>query len=87
MKIFAGVLYKRLANWERRNRILSESQAGFRSGYSTVDNIFNLVNIIKLSHSQNIKKVYAFFVDFRSAFDTYADHYFTNSTITVYLTR
>ena len=43
-------------------------QAGFRREYSTVDNIFNLAAIVNLNLNEK-KKIYAFFVDFRAAFD------------------
>lgn len=68
-KIFVGVLKNRLALWEHEAKILNEYQAGFRKGYSTNDNIFNLVNIIQIKMNDN-RKVYCFFVDFRAAFDS-----------------
>jgi len=49
---------------------LKENQAGFRKGYSTVDNIFTLTSIVHLHFSQN-KKVYVYFVDFKGAFDSF----------------
>lgn len=67
-KIFMGVLNIRLNKWLEQNDKLSESQAGFRRGYSTSDNIYNLSCIVELKKLQK-KKVYAFFVDFRAAFD------------------
>ena len=49
---------------------ISESQAGFRHGYTTTDNMFILQSIIQ--RYLNIKggKVYALFVDFEKAFDS-----------------
>lgn len=35
-KIFASEFLKRMQNWVERSGVLSESQVGFRSGYSTV---------------------------------------------------
>lgn len=67
-KIFAGVMNNRLTHWLEENSVLRECQAGFRKGYSTVDNIFNLCAIVSLKLNSN-RKVYAFFVDFKSAFD------------------
>jgi len=49
--------------------LLTEFQAGFRKGYSTVDNIFSLTSIAR-SYIDSGKKLYAFFVDFRAAFDS-----------------
>jgi hypothetical protein len=68
VKILMGVLLSRLEKFERKNKILNEFQAGFRRGYSTVDNIYNLISIVNLKFHEN-KKVYAFFVDFKAAFD------------------
>lgn len=67
-KIFTGILHKRLNHWVDDHNILNEYQAGFRSGYSTIDNIFNLVNIVNLN-KDNGKFTYAFFVDLKCAFD------------------
>ena len=49
--------------------IISENQAGFRKGYSTVDNIFVLHALIDLYFSFG-KKLYCTFMDFKKAFDT-----------------
>lgn len=69
-KLFAGILKNRLVKWLNTENLLHEFQAGFRAGYSTVDQIFALYNTVQLIWAQNSKKkVYAFFVDFRSAFD------------------
>ena len=47
-KLFTGLLLSRLISWIECHAILYEYQAGFRKGYSTVDNIFNLTSIINL---------------------------------------
>lgn len=67
-KIFNSVLLNRITFWLTRHDVLNEFQAGFRREYSTIDNIFNLVNIVSLNQLQG-KITYAFFVDFSSAFD------------------
>ena len=67
-KIFNNVLLNRIESWLSRNDILNEYQAGFRKQYSTIDNIFNLVNIVTLNNLKS-KHTYAFFVDFSCAFD------------------
>lgn len=67
-KIFMGILNKRLTLWLNKHNILTEYQAGFREGYSTVDNLYTLAAIAHLKFKEN-KKLYAFFVDFRAAFD------------------
>ena len=69
VKIMMGILNDRLFNWVEYNQILTEYQAGFRRNYSTVDNIYNLSSIVTLKLADK-KKVYAFFVDFKAAFDS-----------------
>lgn len=68
-KVFTTVLQKRLTSWININSLLKEFQAGFRSGYSTVDQIFVLKSIAEAYAAQR-KKLYVFFVDFRAAFDS-----------------
>ena len=41
-KIFNGILTVRVQKWAEENNVLDESQAGFRRGFSTIDNIFSL---------------------------------------------
>jgi hypothetical protein len=64
-----AVINNRLSKWVEVHNKLTEYQAGFRSKYSTIDNIYNLSCIIQLKFSEG-KKVYAFFVDFKAAFDS-----------------
>lgn len=68
-KLFGKVLYDRLEKWVDEKKLLCEFQSGFRKGYSTFDNIFNLFQIVKLSWKRGLKKVFCFFVDFKAAFD------------------
>lgn len=67
-KIFMGILNERLYAWAEERSIIVEYQAGFRKNYSTTDNIYNLSAIINIKLSEK-KKTYAFFVDFKAAFD------------------
>ncbi|XP_059225263.1 uncharacterized protein LOC131997758 [Stomoxys calcitrans] len=67
-KVMMGIVKDRLANWSEKHGKINEYQAGFRKNYSTVDNLFNLSSIIHLNWHKN-KKTYAFFVDFKAAFD------------------
>lgn len=67
-KIVMGVINERLYNWTEKYKVLTEYQAGFRKQYSTVDNLYNLAAIVHLKFQEK-KKVYAFFVDFKAAFD------------------
>ena len=59
----------RLNDYSNEKHIISDSQAGFRKGFSTSDNIFiinSLIDILKSRH----KKLFCVFVDFKQAFDT-----------------
>lgn len=67
-KIFVAILLRRLNQWVEDRKIIGENQAGFRSGYSNVDNIFVLDSIIRYNFSRG-KKTYCFFIDFKAAFD------------------
>lgn len=67
-KVLMGVMNERITNCIESHNILNEFQAGFRRGYSTIDNIYNLASIVHLKFDEK-KKVYAFFVDFKAAFD------------------
>lgn len=73
-KLFTGILLARLERWVITNNILNEYQAGFRRGYSTCDNVFNLISIINLVLKDKGKKLYSFFVDFKAAFDNVNRH-------------
>ena len=49
---------------------LTELQAGFRNGYSTVDNAFALYSIVTKYFNLRRKAVYVAFTDFEKAFDS-----------------
>ena len=59
----------RLLNWSKNNNILSDSQFGFKPGFSTVDAVFALNNIVRKSLYCK-KKLYCCFVDYQKAFDS-----------------
>lgn len=67
-KVMMGVLNERLYSWVEKYKVLTEYQAGFRRQYSTVDNIYNLASIVHIKFAEK-KKLYAFFIDFKAAFD------------------
>ena len=69
-KIFTGILNKRLTEWCDINNIIPECQAGFRKGYSTIDNVFVLHSLIQKCFSKKAGKCYCLFVDFSKAFDS-----------------
>ena len=68
-KIFSGVIDQRLYDWAEENNKIDESQAGFRHGYSEIDNIFCLQAMIQKYLTKSGGRFYCLYVDFRKAFD------------------
>ena len=64
------VLNRRLTFFANVYHKISECQAGFRCGYSTIDNAFILQSIISKCLSKKRGKLYIAFVDFRTAYDS-----------------
>ena len=69
-KCYTFVLNKRLTKFAEINDCLKESQAGFRKNYATIDHIFTLNAIIEKGLAKRGGKIYACFVDLKSAFDS-----------------
>lgn len=69
-KCYTAILNKRLVHWIEDNSKLTESQAGFRRGYSTFDHIFTLHAIVEKCLSKRGGKLYACYVDLKLAFDS-----------------
>ena len=67
--MFTGVLNKRLVAWAQISSKFKEEQAGYRVGYSTVDQIFTFYTIVQKYVSKKGGRFYCIFVDFSSAFD------------------
>ena len=68
-KIFEKAIYIRLTEYLLNNKILSDSQYGFRKGLATENAIFRLVN--EILNSQNSKtKIGSVFCDLQKTFDT-----------------
>lgn len=59
---------KRLTNWVKNFNLLPEYQSGFRRKRSCVDNIFTLNALIQNRLSLEKGKVFALFIDLKSAF-------------------
>ena len=68
-KLFTSILNTRLSKYADLLEIIPDSQAGFRKGYSTLDNIFCLHVLVEIYLSFGYK-LFCTFVDFRKAFDT-----------------
>ncbi|KAI5746163.1 hypothetical protein M8J77_000641 [Diaphorina citri] len=67
LKLGTQLLAQRVLHWCETNGLFIEAQAGFRPGRGCMDNVFTLASIISLSLIRH-RKLYAAFVDFRSAF-------------------
>lgn len=67
-KMFTSVLNMRLTSWAEQYRVYIEGQAGFREGYSTIDNLFVLQCCISKLLEMG-KKLYCCFIDYKKAFD------------------
>ena len=67
-KLFTSIINSRLTNFLEENRILNETQSGFRKEYSTIDNIMALHSLTEYFKSQK-RKLFCCFVDFTKAFD------------------
>jgi len=68
-KVFEKVIYKRLYTFLNTNKILYESQYGFRSKHSTVYAVSELIEDILEGHKNN-EDTLAVFIDLSKAFDT-----------------
>lgn len=68
-KLYAVILEKRIRFWLEGNRKIEESQAGFREKRGTRDHIFALNSIINNKIKGKGGKLYACFIDIRTAFD------------------
>jgi len=70
-KVYAEVIRNRLEVETVSKDLIPESQAGFRKGRSTLDNIFILNHVLQreLRQGGGNEKVYLFFVDLKAAFD------------------
>lgn len=67
-KLFTAVLNTRLQKYIDNCEIMEPSQAGFRKGFATIDNIFVLHNLIDIICKGN-KQLFCAFVDLKQAFD------------------
>ena len=68
-KLFTSLLNHRLCLFLEDYGVMGEEQAGFRSGYSTVDHVVVLNVLIEL-YSHKKKKLYCAFIDYKKAFDS-----------------
>ena len=69
-KLFMNIMTIRLTEWAETHNVLDESQAGFRKGYSTMDNVFSLQSLIQKYLCRARGRFYCIFIDFKRAFDS-----------------
>ena len=64
-------IYLKLFNFifDSCDKLISNIQAGFREGFSTMDHVFALVSIINLYEKMGLN-LYVAFIDYQKAFDT-----------------
>lgn len=70
-KIYAEILRNRFEKEVEEKELIPISQAGFRKGKSTLDNMFVLNYIIQKEgeNKKESQKVYALFIDLKAAFN------------------
>ena len=51
-----NILSIQLSKWCNKFNIIDESQAGFRRGYSTIDNVFTLMALVQKHISKKRRK-------------------------------
>ena len=69
-KIYILIISKRLSFTTECFSLVSESQSGFRPGYTTIDNAFVLYSLASKYLRKKRKYLYVAFVDFQKAFDS-----------------
>jgi len=68
-KIYAAILAERLSEEIERKGSLPETQAVFRKGRGTMNNVRFLQQVINKEISKKRGKMYGFFIDLKAAFD------------------
>lgn len=69
-KLLAIIMERRLRHWLEKKGKIGESQAGFREKRGTRDHVFTLNSIIGNKMKEKGEKLYAGFIDFKTAFDS-----------------
>ena len=68
-KFFTAIINSRLQKYTESHSIINDYQTGFRSGFSTVDNMFILHSLIQILQKKK-KKLFCAFIDLKQAFDS-----------------
>jgi len=68
--MYAEVLKNRLEKEAEEKRMIPETQAGFRRGRSTIDNIFMIIHVQREGSKKGEDgKIFMMFADLKAAFD------------------
>ena len=67
--LISTIINCRLKMWVDMNDVTGEQQVEFRKDYSTIDQIFTLLAVVRKQWSLN-RKLYVAFIDFEKAFDS-----------------
>lgn len=70
-KVYADILRSRLEKEVVAKELMPESQAGFRKGRTTMDNIFVLTHLVQRDSKRETEGriIYMMFADLKAAFD------------------
>ena len=68
-KLFTSIINRRLTDYVEKYEIINSCQAGFRKGYSIIDNLFVIQSLIDIMKATK-NTLFCAFVDFKQAFDT-----------------
>ncbi|XP_061444037.1 3 beta-hydroxysteroid dehydrogenase type 7 isoform X1 [Rhineura floridana] len=69
-KLYGRFLLNKLLDWDKEQAIISDAQAGFREGASTLHQLFILHHLITHVHMNPQCSLYLAFIDFSAAFDS-----------------
>ena len=67
-KLFTRIMNARMTKWVEENRVLNETQFGFRQGRGTRDCLFVLHGLIEILFAKGMK-LYCCFIDYEKAYD------------------
>ena len=67
-KVFAKILCRRIDSWIDQNKILSDSQAGLRKGYSFIGQIFILLGMIRKQVGRKEGRLFVALLDLKGNF-------------------
>lgn len=69
-KMLTNIMANRIRNWLEKEKLLVESQAGFREGRGTRDHVFTLNALINNKLRKKGGKLFCAFIDLKAAFDS-----------------